>query len=234
MRFEIAQEVFDLLPNGFFGVVCVKGMDNTKEIPALTDMLQENIQVCEKDFEGVKVKNADAIVPYREAFRAMGINPNRYMCSIEALLDRIAKGKGFPHINAVVDLGNAVSIKYRLPIGAHDTDTISEALEVRPAQPADTFVPFGGGEAEKPEEGEIVYVSAGEVRTRRWTWRQSEIGKITEATGNVLFPIDGFTDLNRDKVEEAAKELADLAERFFGVKAQIGFIDKDNRVFEAE
>lgn len=94
MRFEIAKEVFDLLPNGYFGVVAVKGMDNTKELPELTAMLQENIQVCEKDFEGVKVKNAEDIVPYREAFKAIGINPNRYMCSIEALLDRIAKGKG--------------------------------------------------------------------------------------------------------------------------------------------
>ena len=94
MRFEIAKEVFDLLPNGYFGIVAVKGMDNTKDIPELEAMLQANIEVCEKDFEGIKVKNADDIVPYREAFRAMGINPNRYMCSIEALLDRIAKEIG--------------------------------------------------------------------------------------------------------------------------------------------
>ncbi|WP_338547024.1 phenylalanine--tRNA ligase beta subunit-related protein [Emergencia sp. JLR.KK010] len=234
MRFEIAKEVFDLLPNGYFGIVAVKGMDNTKEIPELEAMLQANIEVCEKDFEGIKVKNADDIVPYREAFRAMGINPNRYMCSIEALLDRIAKGKGFPHINAIVDLGNAVSIKYHLPIGAHDMATIDEALEVRHSKPEDTFIPFGNGEMEKPEEGEVVYVSAGEVRTRRWTWRQSEIGKITEETRDVLFPIDGFTDLNKDKVEEAAQELAALAEKFFGVKASVGYIDKNNRVFEVE
>ena len=141
MKFEIAKEVFDLLPNGYFGIVAVKGMDNTREIPELEAMLQANIEVCEKDFEGIKVKNADDIVPYREAFRAMGINPNRYMCSIEALLDRIAKGKGFPHINAIVDLGNAVSIKYHLPIGAHDMATIDEALEVRHAKPEDTFIP---------------------------------------------------------------------------------------------
>ena len=54
MRFEIAKEVFDLLPNGYFGIVAVKGMDNTKEIPELEAMLQANIEVCEKDFEGSK------------------------------------------------------------------------------------------------------------------------------------------------------------------------------------
>lgn len=40
--------------------------------------------------------------------------------------------------------------------------------------------------------------------------------------------------MNKDKVEEAAGELAQLAEKFFGVKAQVGFIDKDNRVFQVE
>lgn len=232
MRFEIAKEVFDLLPDGYFGVVAVRGIDNAGRIEELENVLQDNILRCEEEFSGVKVKNAEAIAPYREAFRAMGINPNRYMCSIEALLDRIAKGKGLPHINPVVDLGNAVSLKYRLPIGAHDMATVEEALEVRSACGEDIFVPFGGGEPEKPEEKEIVYVSAHQVRTRRWTWRQSEIGKITETTSDVLFPIDGFSGLNREQVQKAARELAELAEKYFGVAGQVGFIDKDNRIFE--
>ena len=33
-----------------------------------------------------------------------GINPNRYMCAIEALMTRIAKGQGMPAINTIVDL----------------------------------------------------------------------------------------------------------------------------------
>lgn len=234
MRFEIADEVFELLPGGFFGVVAVKGIDNKKDIPELSKMLAANIEVCEKEFEGVKVKNSEAIAPYREAFRAIGVNPNRYMCSIEALLDRIAKGKGFPHINNIVDLGNAISVKYKLPIGAHDMATVSDALQVRPACGEDVFIPFGGGEADNPAEGEIIYVSDHQVRTRRWTWRQSEVGKITGETADVLFPIDGFVDFNREQVKDAAKELAETAERLFGVKAEIGFIDKDNTVFTVE
>ena len=104
------------------------------------------------------------------------------MCSIEALLTRIAKGKGFPHINAAVDLGNAVSIKHRLPMGAHDLDTIDEGLDVRLAEDGDTFIPFGSTEEERPDVGEAVYAADREIRTRRWTWRQSERGKITEET----------------------------------------------------
>ena len=70
-----------------------------------------------------------------------------------------------------MDLGNAVSLRHFLPIGAHDLGTIPEGLEVRPAVEGDFFLPFGGEGMETPDAGEIVYVSEHQVRTRRWTWR---------------------------------------------------------------
>lgn len=52
----------------------------------------------------------------------MGINPNRFPCSVEALATRIAKGGGLPDINPAVNLVNAYSLRYSLPMGAHDLD----------------------------------------------------------------------------------------------------------------
>ena len=231
MRFEVSKDVFDLLPDACFGVVAVRGVDNSRSYPQVSELLHGAIAECEAALAGVKVKESPEIVPYREAFRALGINPNKFMCSIEALLTRIAKGKGFPEISPIVDLGNAVSLRTRLPIGAHDMGTVSRALEVRHAMPGDTFVPFGGGELETPDANEVVYVSDGQVRTRRW---QSEIGKITEATTDLLFPIDGFKSLNYDRVIEARKELSELIESIFGAKTATGMVDKDNPVFDAE
>ena len=63
------------------------------------------------------------------------------------------------------------------------------------------------------------------MRTRRWTWRQSEIGKITEDTSSVFFPIDGFTDINRERVIQARDELAELIENIFGAVPTVGFVD---------
>lgn len=232
MKFEIAEEVFQLLPELCFGIVGVEGIDNRERKPEIDEMLKANVEECQKAFDGVKVKNAPEIQPYRDAFKNIGINPNRYQCSIEALLDRIAKGKGMPSINPVVDLGNAVSLKYRIPIGAHDLSTIIEALEVRFVREGDVFIPFGNGDAETPESGEVVYVSGSQVRTRRWTWRQSEIGKITGETTGLLFPIDGFADFNKEKVVAARDELAVDVERFFGVRPVVGLVDKENRIFK--
>ena len=72
------------------------------------------------------------------------------------------------------------------------------------------------------------------MRTRRWTWRQSEIGKITEATTDLLFPIDGFRSLNYDRVLEARRELSELIESIFGARTAVGMVDADNPVFDAE
>ena len=234
MRFEVSPDVFELLPDACFGVVAVRGVDNTHAYPELSELQHNAIAECEHALAGIKVKESPEIVPYRDAFRALGINPNKFMCSIEALLTRIAKGKGFPEISPIVDLGNAVSLRTRLPIGAHDMGTVRRALEVRHAKEGDTFIPFGGGEAELPDANEVVYVSDGEVRTRRWTWRQSEIGKITGDTTDLLFPIDGFRSLNCDRVLEARKELSELIEGIFHAKTAVGMVDRDNPVFDAE
>lgn len=233
MYYQVSKEIFDKLPTACFGAVAVRGLDNTRKLPELETMLQENIAVCEAYFADKKPKETPDILPYREAFRALDINPNKFLCSIEALLTRIAKGKGFPTINAAVDLGNAISIKYHLPIGAHDIDSLDNGLDVRMAEPGDTFVAFGETEEETPEPGEAIYASGHEVRTRRWTWRQSERGKITQQTKSILFPIDGFSDVNEAEVKAATAEFVELLHRYFGdVEIVTGFVDKDHPRFE--
>ena len=134
MKFIVEKEIFEKLPNACFGVVMAKGIDNSKAYPEVNRLLDESIAAAAQRFEGKKVKEEPDILPYREAFRALDINPNKYLCSIEALFTRIAKGKGMPHISPVVDLGNAVSLKYTLPMGAHDLGGSSEDICIRFAQ----------------------------------------------------------------------------------------------------
>ena len=227
MKFIVEKEIFEKLPNACFGVVMAKGIDNSKAYPEIDRLLDESITAAAQRFEGKKVKEEPDILPYREAFRALDINPNKYLCSIEALFTRIAKGKGMPHINPVVDLGNAVSLKYTLPIGAHDLGGSSEDICIRLSLPGDTFLPFGGEAEETPDSGEVVYAVGHQVRTRRWTWRQSEHGKITPESTDIFFPIDGFTDFNREQVLAARDELQVLVKQIFGCETVVGFVDAD-------
>ena len=126
MQFIVSEDIFEKLPNACFGCVAVQGADNREKRQAIEDLLAANVARCEAELEGLKVKELPDILYYRDAFRAVGINPNKFMCSIESLLTRIAKKKGFPAINGLVDLGNAVSVGCRIPIGAHDIDSFAD------------------------------------------------------------------------------------------------------------
>ncbi len=229
MRFIVAEEVFSVLADACFGVVVARGIDNRAGRPEIREMLADSVKKVVAELGPAKIKEDARIVPYRQAFLQLGFNPNKFAPSVEALLGRVLKGGQVPSINNIVDLANAVSVKYILPIGAHDLDQAAGDIFVRFSVPGDTFVPFGSTEAEAPAPGELVYASGSEIKTRRWIWRQSEKGKITEESRHVFFPIDGFRTVNGAAVLAARDELAVAVRRFFNCEVKTGFVDRDNQ-----
>ena len=232
MKFIIENKVFETLNDMCVAVIIAKEIDNSKKIDEISSMLKDSITNAEKDFENIKVKESEYIKCYREAFQKLNINPNKFMCSIEALLTRISKKKGMPEINAVVDLVNAVSIKYKLPMGAHDLDSMKEDFYIRYSVNGDIFLPFGETNTEEVDNNELVYVTSNDVRTRRWIWRQSEHGKIIETSSNIIFPIDAFIGVNDDKAIKARDELSELLSKFFKCEIKTGLIDAKNNYIE--
>lgn len=232
MKFSVSSEVFEKLDNVCFGVIVAKGIDNSLVKNDIVEKLDQSIKDCEDKFKDTKVKELEGILCYRDAFKELGINPNKFMSSIEAMLTRTSKGKGLPNISPIVDLGNAVSLKYMVPLGAHDIDTLDGDIEVRFSKNGDSFIPLGTEETEILEDGELIYSAGDNVRTRRWIWRQSEQGKITNESKNIFFPIDGFEDKNYDSVMSARDELASLLKEVFSCDVKVGFIDKNNTEFE--
>jgi DNA/RNA-binding domain of Phe-tRNA-synthetase-like protein len=113
-------------------------------------------------------------------------------------------------------------------MGTHDLSLSEEDIVIRYSKPEDTFLPFGAETEESPDEGEVVYAVGNQIRTRRWTWRQSEHGKIDGNTSYVFFPIDGFIDVNADKVKFAADQLENLLKQYFGCQTLKGIIDREN------
>lgn len=235
MKFEITPEIFEKLPNMYVGVVVAHDIDNRQDYPEISQMLDHYEKLAQEKFAGVNVKEREEIIPYREAFRQLGINPNKYPCSVEALFKRLSKGKNLPNINPLVDLNNAISLKYTLPMGTHNLDNAKDNIVMRTADSEkDTFIPLGkiAEDVEKPDNGEVVYAVGNEVRTRRWTWRQSDLGKITSETQSVFFPIDGFSDINKDQVDSAIQDLANQLENIFKISVQTGVVDREHPVFE--
>ncbi len=220
MEFRIEPQVFDVLPGLCVGLVEARGVDNSVARPEVDALLDAAVADAQARLADMKASDDARVQPYREAFHALGMSPSRYPSSNIALLRRIAKGKDLWRVNPVVDLGNAISIKYGLPLGAHVMET-DEALDLRFSRPGDIFVELGSTEPDPTlEPGELVYAAGNLVHTRRWTWRQSENGKV-EAKGDLdlLFPIDGFVGVNDAQVTAACEELARALRDVFACEA---------------
>ncbi|KJS00335.1 MAG: tRNA synthetase subunit beta [Desulfobulbaceae bacterium BRH_c16a] len=226
MKFKVQPKVFEVLPNACFGVVVARGMDNRKTNPKIAALLENSIDDIRHRLKGVNVRETDEIAPYRNAFQALGYNPNKFMCSIEALVKRVLKGGMFPLINPIVDLGNAISLKHVLPIGAHDIHAGNYDIEIRFAVPEDTFIPFGATEPEAVDAGELVYAGGNSIKTRKWIWRQGVSGMITANTTDIFYPIDGFSEINDTAVRNARNELADILENTLGCRTSVGWVDR--------
>lgn len=232
MRFSVEKEVFQKLNGACFGIVVARGINNKTRVKQVGELLEESIASIREKLKDINLKEYPAISVYREAFVSLGMNPNKYMSSIEALTKRIQKGSEFPRINNIVDLGNAISLKYILPLGAHDMEKLQDSLEVRFSQEGDVFLPFGMNEVEEVEAGELVYASGHTVKTRKWIWRQSDEGKIDESSTNIFFPIDGFIGKNDQAVLAARDELAKTLEELFECDVKTGFVDENNPSIE--
>ena len=233
-RFTVEPAVFEKLPDYCVGVVVARGLDNHSQSEAIGRMLDQAAADFAQANQEANVRELPGVKACRDAFLALGMNPNKFMCSIESLMKRVQKSGALPHINTVVDLGNAFSLTYQLPMGAHDVDKLEGDIQIRFSTPEDHFLPMGEAETETMPAGELVYVSGHTVKTRRWIWRQSEDGKITGDTGHVFFPIDGFQNVNGADVLTARDALARLLEQDFGCQVVTGYVDSGNNVFDFE
>jgi DNA/RNA-binding domain of Phe-tRNA-synthetase-like protein len=126
------------------------------------------------------------IQAWRRAFSKLGLKPTQYRCASEALLRRFRKEDSLPAIHPLIDLCNAVSLAFGIPIAALDVARIGGSLEVRYASGAETYLAFSG-ETENPEPREVIFADqAGNAHARRWTNRQSGLSAVRDDTRSVL------------------------------------------------
>ena len=113
----------------------------------------------------------------------MGLKPTQYRCAAESLLRRFRKEGSLPRLHPLVDLCNAASLAFAVPVAVFDTAKVAWPLEVRYAAGDEDYMTFGG-EVEHPAPGEVIFADrAGQAHARRWTNRQSGRSAVSAATG---------------------------------------------------
>jgi DNA/RNA-binding domain of Phe-tRNA-synthetase-like protein len=216
MFFSIQRELFDILPDLTIGVVVATGLDNTHPSREIDDFLSQTIEEMKKNFGVERAQEHPRIKPWRTAFSKLSISGSKFPSSIESMAKRILKGDPFPRINPLVDLYNSVSLRYLVPMGGHDLNTLKGNIYLKFAEGWEPFTPMGGDETMIVPKGELVYRDDQEVLTRNWVWRQCEKDKATDKTKNIFIPIDVLGEVGRERADEMILELSDRIPRYLG------------------
>jgi DNA/RNA-binding domain of Phe-tRNA-synthetase-like protein len=142
---------------------------------------------------------------WRHAFAKMGLK--QYRCASEALLRRFRKEGRLPRLHPLVDLCNAASVAYAIPIAVFDAARIEGTLEVRPATGEEIYETFSG-EVERPEPGEIIFSdNSGRAHARRWTNRQSGYSAVRADTTAAFLVAEA---LHPTAIEDLTNLMAEL------------------------
>ena len=111
---------------------------------------------------------------WRTAFRGFGANPKKTPSSVESLWRRLQKDGSLPKIDPVVDLYNALSVRFGAPFGGEDADLYAGSPRLGLAAGSESFDTARNGTPviENPEQGEVVWYDDDGITCRRWNWRQ--------------------------------------------------------------
>ncbi|GHE00968.1 B3/B4 domain-containing protein [Streptomyces alanosinicus] len=157
------------------------------------------------------------VLAWRRTFSRMGLKPTQVRCAAESLLRRLRKEGTLPCIHPLVDLCNALSVAYAVPVAVLDVDRVAEPLlEVRPAAGDETYTAFGGG-VERPAPGEVTFVdSTGRAHARRWTHRQSGHSAVGAPTRRVLVVAEAMHEGGAEIVPELLKTVQEEVTAHWG------------------
>lgn len=137
----------------------------------------------------------------------MGLKPTQYRCAAEALLRRLRKEGDLPSVHPLVDLCNAASAAYAIPIAAIDLNRISGKLHVRPAVGNEAYETFSG-DIERPDAGEIIFADdSNRVHARRWANRQSGYSAVKDQTTDALIVIEAMHETAEADVTQLSTTL---------------------------
>ena len=215
-KYTIEDEVFRLFPGYVRGVVLADGVKNGDSPAELVSLLRAAEASVRERLKSETLAEHPRMDAWREAYRSFGAKPSKYRPSMEAMARRVLKNQEIPSINALVDIGNVISLRHLVPAGGHAVDVLEGDIALRSATGEESFIPFGSEQEESPLPGEIIFVEGNRVLTRRWTWRQANHTLLAPTTRVVEFNVDGLPPVPFEEVEEVCREIEALVRQYCG------------------
>ncbi|TAU84662.1 B3/B4 domain-containing protein [Rhizobium leguminosarum] len=172
------------------------------------------------------------IQAWRRGFSRMGLKPTQYRCASEALLRRFRQEHALPRLHPLIDLCNAISLAFAIPVAVFDAQKIAGDLEVRRAKGDETHLTFAG-EIEHPEVNEVIFADAkGRAHARRWTNRQSGFSAVRGTTRSVLIVAEALHASAGDDIARLVETVADALARHWPAAPKTAMLSPVSSRFE--
>lgn len=166
-------------------------------------------QACQSVARG-SASWADAhMAAWADVFRKFGAKPQRTPCSAESLRKRVLRDGSLASIDPVVDLYNAISIQYAVPVGGENIEAYvgSPRLAVTDGTELFDTIKEGTPGTESPEPGEVIWRDNKGVTCRRWNWRQGTRTRLNANSRHMWFILESLPAMPLEVLTEAGDKL---------------------------
>jgi len=234
LTYSISQAIFDKFPGYCRGVVLAFDVHNGPSPDRLIQTLREAEASVRHQATIEGIAEHPRIKPWREAYKAFGAKPSEYRSSVESMARRALRNDELPSINALVDIGNIVSLQHLLPVGGHSMDELTQDIALRFATGEEDFIPFGSSVVEHPLTGEVIFVEGNSVLTRRWTWRQANHTLTLPETHSIEINIDRLPPVELEEIHAIANQVMGLVSEFCGGRMRYEILSVNNQQMKLE
>lgn len=213
--FSISNSVSEKFPSISVGIAIINGVSITEKNHDLDKERSEFL----KSLDGLTTESLgleEEIKSYRQIYKETGIDWHSRRPSPEALLRRIALGKGIYSINTCVDAYNLVVMKNRISVGAFDFDHIKFPTVLRFAKPGEKILLLGDEDETEYKDGEIAYFDEKGGYNMDFNYRDAQRTAVTLETKNLYINTEGVYDISPQQVEKTLKEACDIIVKYCG------------------
>jgi len=225
VHFQHSAEIWRDFPELVPGVMYAEGITRDVSVGARTGRF---IAIAKSRLAERPEGELPEIQAWRRAFSRMGLRPTQYRCAAESLLRRFRKEGTLPQLHPLVDLCNAVSLAFAIPVAVFDISKITGHLEVRYAVGDEEYVTFSG-DVEQPDHGEVIFSDqAGQAHARRWTNRQSGRSAVQSSTTAALIVAEAMHASASSDVQQLLAALADELDAVWSVTPKASMLSQSS------
>lgn len=134
------------------------------------------------------------LTAWDDVFIAFGAKPKRTPCSANALRKRVLKEGELPSLDPIVDIYNAISVRYAIPVGGENFAAYSGVPRLTIADGSEPFDTLKEGQpiVEYPDSGEVIWRDDIGVTCRRWNWRQGVRTRLDSQAKTMWFILESL------------------------------------------